>query len=130
MPVITQTRSTRTVVIDRARTAAIVQNRPTTAAVTDRRTANTVQRSASSVHVASPGPQGPRGEPGASGAGYDHQQPVASASWVINHNLGVRPNVATFDTGGHEFEADVAHTSDNQTVVTIAVPMAGYARLT
>lgn len=82
------------------------------------------------VVVVHDGPRGLPGPPGASGAGFGFQQTTPAASWIINHNLGFRPAVELFTVGGVEFDADVQHTSMNQTVVSLTLPLAGYARLT
>lgn len=76
MPVIVQAGSTRTIVVDRARTASVTLNRPATTRVSDGRTATALQQRASVVEVASPGPQGPKGDPGISGGnGFDRIAP-------------------------------------------------------
>lgn len=80
-----------------------------------------------------PGSRGPRGLPGAAGppnVGYVFDQPSAAALWVINHNLGFRPSLALFTTGGLAMSAEVLHTSINQVTVTFVLPTAGFARLT
>lgn len=69
MPVIVNTGSSRAVVVDRERTASIVQHRPTVAAVADRRSTTAVAREVQTLQVASPGPQGAKGAPGASASG-------------------------------------------------------------
>jgi hypothetical protein len=66
MPVIVDSKTSRAVVIDRTRVAAIVQNRPSAIAVADRRTTQAVTRQANVVGVASTGVQGPQGERGLS----------------------------------------------------------------
>lgn len=71
---------------------------------------------------------GPPGPPGGT-AGVNFTQSTPSSVWTINHNLGYRPGVELFDTGGNEFVAQVLHTSVNQVVVTLADPIAGSARL-
>lgn len=71
------------------------------------------------------GPQGPKGDPAQT---YDHAQSSASDTWVINHNLGVRPFVALFNTGGVSIEGEVVHASSNQTIVYFATAVAGSAR--
>jgi hypothetical protein len=59
--------------------------------------------------------QGPAGAPGGGGGGqYTHTQASAATEWVINHNLGVRPNVTVMTAGGAEMWAEVLHTSTNQ----------------
>lgn len=79
------------------------------------------------LRVAAVGVQGPAG-PG-SNAGYNHVQGSASNTWTINHNLGYRPSVELFTTGGVEFEAEVIHTTVNQCIVYLATAIAGSARL-
>lgn len=60
--------------------------------------------------------------------GYEHNQAVASATWVINHNLGMRPLIHCFLPSGVEFEDDIVHTSENQAIVNLAVATIGRAR--
>lgn len=74
------------------------------------------------------GPAGPAGAAGSSAASHIHTQGSAATTWTINHNLGFKPHVSLFSVGGVEFEADVTHTSDNQSVVSLAVATAGSAR--
>lgn len=84
-----------------------------------------VARPATGVDAgSSQGPAGP------SGAGYTHSQPVASAVWTINHNLGFKPSVSVYGLAGNVVLANVDHASDNVAIVTLAAPMAGGARLT
>ena len=79
------------------------------------------------VVLAGTGPQGPPGPAGT--AGYDYVQPVAAATWTINHDLGYRPSVELLTTGGMEMVTEVVHTSVNQVVVLFVAPTAGSARL-
>lgn len=72
---------------------------------------------------------GPAGPAGPAGVAVDYIQSAPSDTWTINHNLGFNPSVELLTTGGAEFEANVVHTSVNQTVVYIAMPLAGKARL-
>lgn len=60
--------------------------------------------------------------------GYTHTQASPASTWTINHNLGRRPLVSLFTTGGVEFEADVVHTSPNQCIASLAGAHAGTAR--
>ena len=78
------------------------------------------------VEAARQGPPGPPGPPG--GGGYLHSQASASAAWIVNHNLGVRPDIAVRDTGGNEVLAQITHTTLHQAVVSFATPVAGEAR--
>lgn len=63
------------------------------------------------------------------GTTYNHTQPSAATTWVINHNLGYKPVVGVFTTGGSEVEAEILHASTNQAIVYLAFAMAGSARL-
>ena len=81
----------------------------------------------STVSVIAVGPQGPQG---AVGAGYDFVQSSPSASWTINHNLGYKPGVDVYDSGSQQIQAEVSHTSVNQTVILLTASTAGFARLT
>jgi hypothetical protein len=60
---------------------------------------------------------------------YFHTQGVASTTWVITHDLGFRPNVATFVASGEEVEGDIIHNSVNQCTVTFSYPISGTAAL-
>lgn len=71
------------------------------------------------------------GQPlGAGSPNYVHTQGSASTAWTVNHNLGFRPAVEVFSVGGAEIDAEVLHTSVNQTVITFTTSTAGSARLT
>lgn len=61
--------------------------------------------------------------------GYTHTQTQASDTWTIAHNLGLRPSVATFATGGLEMLGTVLHLSDNVLQISFGVPVTGLARL-
>lgn len=78
------------------------------------------------VEVVTPGPQGPAG---AVAAAYVFTVSSPLDTWTVNHNLGYRPDVHVYTAGSVEVDADVVHVSANQTVITFAVPFAGYARL-
>jgi hypothetical protein len=74
------------------------------------------------------GMQGPAGPAGAVSA-YRHDQPVASATWTINHNLARDVSVALYTTGSVEFDAELVLVSANQCVALLATPQAGFARV-
>jgi hypothetical protein len=80
------------------------------------------------VELLVPGPQGP-GSTGGDIAAYVHSQPTPATTWTINHNLGHYPSVELFNTGMQEIDAEIAHPSVNQTVVTLKPATAGLARL-
>lgn len=74
--------------------------------------------------------QGPAGPPG--GGGGSGGQPVQviqsspSLTWIINHNLGYRPQVQVYTSGGLEVFAEVIHTSINQYQVSFVQPSTGF----
>lgn len=76
------------------------------------------------------GDKGDRGDPGSAGAVFEFIQLVPVLLWVINHGLGVEPDVELRSLGGFVFNADILHTSLNQTTVLFSLPTAGSARLT
>lgn len=75
-------------------------------------------------------PEGPIGPPGpaSAAADYIHPQAAASAEWIVNHNLGVEPQIAVLTPGGVEVIADVVHISPNQARIYFAQPVTGQAR--
>lgn len=75
--------------------------------------------------VAVPGPQG---TPGTAGGGHVHTQVSAATVWIVNHNLGYRPAVEVYDSGGSEVVAEVAHISVNQYEVRVNPAMSGFSR--
>lgn len=60
---------------------------------------------------------------------YVHTQVSASTVWTINHNLGFIPSVEVLSVGNVEIEAEVVHTSVNQTIINFVQATAGSARL-
>lgn len=77
------------------------------------------------------GPPGPEGPPGSSADNYYvHTQAVASATWIINHNLGKNVQVSIFDSTSAPWRlvyTDVEHGSLNQTTVIFPSPVTGSA---
>ena len=73
------------------------------------------------------GPVGPQGIPGAAGSGYTHTQASPSASWIVNHGLGVFPNVSV-EVAGSQVIAEVIHSSVNTVNIVFASPQSGSAR--
>lgn len=92
----------------------------------------TVTQDVNEVSVATPGPRGPQGiqgPPGVPGGTiYVHTEGSASSTWVVNHNLGVKPDV-TVIVDDEEVFPDVVHNSDNQCSLVFSTPRAGEARL-
>jgi hypothetical protein len=60
-----------------------------------------------------PGPAGPPGPPGPSGAAgssYTHFQGPPSATWLVEHNLGVYPGgIVVIDSGGTRLDPNVTY---------------------
>jgi hypothetical protein len=97
------------------------------------------------------GPQGPQGEPGIGGSditstddlvegttnryftvgrvSHEHMQGSASNSWVINHNLGFKPNVTVLDSAGNLVEGEFAYTNSNSLTVSFQSAFSGNAYL-
>ena len=74
------------------------------------------------------GIQGPPGSNGSPGARYVHTQASALTVWTVPHNLGFRPVVAVFTTGGVEvLGGEVLHLSLNTLTITFDVAFAGSA---
>lgn len=61
---------------------------------------------------------------------YTHTQNSANTTWNVVHNLGFKPDVAIYTTGGVEVIAEVLHVSNNILTITLASPITGYARCT
>ena len=87
-----------------------------------------VIRQGNALKIASPGPQGAKGDAGDLTA-YIHTQGSAATTWTINHNRGYKPAVTIFSAGGLEIEAEVVHVSNNQVQVLFVTATAGSARL-
>lgn len=58
---------------------------------------------------------------------YVHDQQVASANWVINHNLGKFASIHIVDTAGDEIIGEVRYNSINQMTVTFTSLVSGKA---
>ena len=76
------------------------------------------------------GPQGPKGDKG-EGANetYYHSQSVASATWVIPHNLNRNPSVTTVDSTNRVVHGQIKYDSMNQVTVYFRFEFAGSAYL-
>ncbi|KJV08072.1 hypothetical protein [Methylocucumis oryzae] len=64
---------------------------------------------------------------GSSGGQFLYTQSTSSDIWVVNHNLGRRPNVQVTNLGGMQIIAEVQHISINQVTIYFDTPMAGLA---
>jgi hypothetical protein len=76
------------------------------------------------------GPQGPQGPPGLTTAPnifYVHNQPVASATWTVNHNLGGNPTAVVHDSAGTQCEGNFSYPSLNQMIITFSAAFSGVA---
>jgi hypothetical protein len=60
---------------------------------------------------------------------YEHTQGSSSNSWVIEHNLGFKPNVTVVDSAGNIVEGEIAYTNSNSITVSFQASFSGYAYL-
>lgn len=60
---------------------------------------------------------------------YAHTQNVTSASWLINHNLGFKPNVTVVDSAGTIVEGEITYTNTNSLTVHFTNAFSGHAYL-
>jgi hypothetical protein len=58
---------------------------------------------------------------------YEHDQSSASATWVVNHNLGKKASVSVVDSAGTLILCEVEYNSDSQITLTFDSPTAGKA---
>jgi hypothetical protein len=69
------------------------------------------------------------GNPDLSDLHYTHTQGVASATWVIAHNMGKFPSVTIADSSGRQVEGDVIFNDANQVTLQFVGSFAGIAYL-
>lgn len=82
------------------------------------------------VSVVNAGPQGPPGAGGGVTNSFFYTQVAPASSWVINHNLGFRPNVSVEEAGtGLQLMCAEIHHSVTQVELQFNIPRAGTARL-
>ena len=60
---------------------------------------------------------------------YNHTQGSASDTWVINHNLGFKPNVTVVDSAGTIYEGEITYTNTNSLTVSFSAAFSGKAYL-
>lgn len=60
---------------------------------------------------------------------YEHTQGAVSSSWVINHNLGFKPNVTIVDSAGTIYEGEITYTNSNSLTVSFSQSFSGKAYL-
>lgn len=63
------------------------------------------------------------------GISYTHHQTVPAATWVIDHHMGLIPNVVLLDSLGQQIIAQVQFPSDQTVVVVHSAPYTGTAYL-
>lgn len=88
-----------------------------------------IERRPIELRIGLVGPRGPEGPPGQGITDYVFMQPVASDTWIINHNLGRKVDVALYTAGSVKMNAEVILISDNQAVANFTQPIAGFARV-
>ena len=60
---------------------------------------------------------------------YVHDQPTASTTWIINHNLNKKPSVRLEDLTGADIMGEIDYTNNNTVRIQFAIPVAGTAYL-
>jgi hypothetical protein len=60
---------------------------------------------------------------------YEHTQGSVSNSWIINHNLGFKPNVTVVDSAGTIYEGEITYTNTNSLTVNFSSAFSGMAYL-
>lgn len=82
------------------------------------------------VELGVTGPQGPQGE-GVSLAevSYIHNQPSASTTWTINHNLGFYPNITVVDSSGNVVEGSYSYPNETTIIASFSGAFSGKAYL-
>jgi hypothetical protein len=63
------------------------------------------------------------------GISHVHHQSVPAAQWVIDHHMGLVPNVLVLDVAGTELQSELRFPSDQTVVVVHSKPYAGTAYL-
>lgn len=63
------------------------------------------------------------------GVSFTHHQSVPAATWVIDHHMGLVPNVVLLDDSGQQMIAEIRFPSDQTTVVVHSAPYSGTAYL-
>lgn len=63
------------------------------------------------------------------GISYVHDQTVPAATWVIDHHMGLIPNVVILDASGQQLIAEVRFPSDQTCLVVHSAPYTGTAYL-
>ena len=69
------------------------------------------------------------GAPGGGPTTYVHNQSTPASTWVIDHNLGIYPNVTVEDSAGTTVEGEIVHNSINQMTLTFSAAFSGIAYL-
>jgi hypothetical protein len=73
------------------------------------------------------GPQGPRGHSGPKGDDlfYEHDQMVASNTWLVSHQLGKNPSVTIIDSAGTTVFGDITYIDKNTLSIYFSFPFSG-----
>lgn len=58
---------------------------------------------------------------------YQHYQELPATTWIINHNLGFKPNVIVTTLGGKQILVEILQVTNNQAIIYTDSALAGYA---
>lgn len=82
------------------------------------------------VELGVTGPQGPRGEGVLLTEVFRlHDQPTASTTWTINHNLGFYPNITVVDSSGNVVEGSYSYPNATTIIASFSGAFSGKAYL-
>lgn len=58
---------------------------------------------------------------------YTHTQGSTATVWSVDHNLGKKPSIQSFDNSGNEIIGEVVHINTNSAIITFSQAVAGVA---
>jgi hypothetical protein len=76
------------------------------------------------IRLVSIGIQGPAG---VSGGSYTHEQNIPASTWVVNHNLGYKPNIRVKNSAGDYVIAYITDTNNNTSNIIFEAANSGEA---
>ena len=80
-------------------------------------------------HIGPKGDKGDAGENAVPDAHYEHDQPVASATWTVTHSLGKYPSVSVVDSAGDVVVGEINYVNNNSLTINFSSAFSGKAYL-
>lgn len=118
-----------------ARVSVEVVENPVSITTTDDNISVNVTEETVSVELGTSGPQGPKGDTGASGEvlfadlSYIHNQTTPSDTWTISHGLQFIPSITVVDSAGTVVEGSYLYQSASVVVASFSGAFSGKAYL-